>query len=329
MEVPEHADAEHLLMGVRWPDGPMCPACCGDARLVSAAGDHREWTTWRCVDCRKRFTVTTGTAIHSTKLAPSDWLAAVSLPDPTPAGIVAAIGVSRVTARRISSLIGPAKELANADRLAHLLRDRHRRAPSVDPWQIERLPATLRANDDPLVSLSSGTKSVLNALRARPFGATAAKLAELADVSYSQTSRCLIELERRGWAGKTKATVQHGYGLRPTTLWELSWSADCMEALSFLRDRPTRPATQAADRIPQRFWRNFWSGASADTLSISLHGLHIAETLIGGRDVCARAWALSTLPTDVLLECRTLQGFSSGSAAELLDAELARRTATA
>ena len=330
MQVIGHADPEQPLIAARWPEEPTCPACGSGARLVSGADSDREWSTWRCVGCRRRFTVTTGTEIHSTKLAPADWLVAVSLPDPTPASIVEVIGVSRVTARKISSAIQPVRESALDDRLAHLLRDRRRREPCPDdPWLIEELPATLSANDNPLVSLSNGAKSVLNALRARPFGATAAKVAELAGVSYSQASRCLADLERRGWAERTKTTIQRGYELRPATLWALSWSDSCMKALAYLRDRPTRRPDEAADRVPQRFWRNFWSGASADALRISQHGLHIAETLIGGRDVCARAWAISTLPTGVLAECRTLRGFDSGLTAELLDAELARRSVAA
>lgn len=329
MEVLEGADAERLLIAARWPDEPLCPACGAGARLVSDGRGDRAWTTWRCIDCRKRFTVTTGTEMHSTKLTPSDWLAAASLPVPTPARIVEAIGVSRVTARKISSVLQPARDLPLCERVRHLSGNRRQREPNRDAWRIEQLPATLRATADPLVSLSNGTKSVLNAVRARPLGATAAKLAELAGVSYSQTSRCLVELERRGWAESTKATIQHGHELRPVTLWRLSWSAGCMEALSHLRDLPTRRADEAADRVPQRFWRNFWSGASADTLRVSEHGLHIAETLLGGRDVCARSWALSTLPTSVLHECRGLRGFDTGPTAELLDAELTRRATAA
>ena len=185
----------------------------------------------------------------------------------------------------------------------------------------------LRAEDSPLRSLSAGAKATLNALRARPFGAAAAKLAALSGLSYSQTSRCLADLEHRGWAARTKAKVQHGYELKPATLWALSWSDGCMQALAFLRDAPTVAPSEAGDHVPSRFWRNFWSGASADALRISQHGLHIAETLIGGRDPCARAWALGALPTDILRECRTLRGCDSGMRAQLLDTEIARRTA--
>ena len=123
--------------------------------------------------------------------------------------------------------------------------------------------------------------------------------------------------------------MQIGYELKRVTLWTLSWSDDCMRALAFLRDRPTTPPTDTGDRVPSRFWRSFWSGAAADTLRISEHGLHIAETLVGGRDPCGRGWALRNLPTEVLEECRTLRGCDTGLRAELLDAEIARRAAQA
>ena len=194
-----------------------------------------------------------------------------------------------------------------------------------DPWQVHPLPATLDAERSPLPSLSGGTKAVLNALRARPFGATAAKLAELAGVSYSHTLRCLAELERRAWAERSKSKVPVGYESRSVTLWGLSWTEGCMEALMFLRDRPTHGRADVTDRIPPRFWRCFWSGTSADKLRISRHGLHIAETLIGGRDPCARAWALGALPTGVLRQCRKLRGCDTGLRAEQLDAEISRR----
>jgi hypothetical protein len=224
--------------------------------------------------------------------------------------------------------MAPAKDRSVSDRLRYLMGARRNRPRSPDQWQIEPLPATLRIEDSPLPALSAGAKSVLNALRARPFGATAKKLAELSDVSYAQTLRCLADHERRGWATRVSTNLQHGYEMRRTTVWTLSWSDGCMHALAHLRDRPTRHVEADEDRVPVRFWRNFWSGASGDTLRISAHGLHIAETLIGGRDVSARAWALSALPAAALKQCRSLRGFETGMPAALLDAEIARRATT-
>ncbi len=325
MAITERERAEQLLIDARWQGSATCPVCGSVRCSDQSVGAGAMWSIWRCGDCRRRFTVTSSTAIHSTKLSPSAWVAVAELQDPSASSVAEEIGVSRVTARKIAALLGPVKSRSFKERLRHLLCNGPQRHPTRDPWQIDPLPATLRATDSPLPTLSHGSKSVLNALRARPFGATAAKIAQLAGVSYSQTLRCLAALEQRGWVESTKSTIQHGYELRQATVWSLSWSDGAMVVLSFLRDVPTQRPRETDDEVPQRFWRSFWSGASADTLRISQHGLHIAETLVGGRDPCARAWALSALPTGVLQECRALRGFDTGLRAELLDGEIARR----
>lgn len=315
---------DNRLVGARWRGVPTCPSC-GSKSSAQVSGADRSWRRWRCGGCRKRYSVTTGTAIHATKLGPSDWVAVVDLKRTDPTAIAEQIGVSQVTARRIFGLIQPVANLPSGAKLRHLLADRRDAAPRQDQWLIDPLPAPLRSQHNPLAELSAGGKATLNALRARPFGATAAKLAALSGLSYSQTSRVLVQLERLGWAERTVKSVQHGYKLKPVGLWNLTWTDSCMRALAFLRDRLTRPAAETGDRVPPRFWRNFWSGAPGDELRISLHGLHIAETLIGGRDPSARAWALGALPASVLQECRTLRGFDTGIAAGLLDAEISRR----
>ena len=319
--------AEDRLIETRWHGSPSCPSC-GSRRLSDREiPDTAKWSRWRCCGCRRRFSVTSGTAIHSTKLGPSEWVAAADLGVLTPSSVAEAIGVSQVTARKIAALLQPVRSGPPAARLKHLMSGRRRKQPNKDPWQIESLPATFRHEDSPLPSMSPGAKSVLNALRARPFGATASKVAELAGMSYSQTLRCLADLKREDCVTKSKTSIQIGYELRLATMWSLSWSDRCMHALAFLRDVPTRSVADSDDRIPQRYWRSFWSGASADALRISEHGLHIAETLIGGRDPCARAWALSALPTEVLRECRSLRGFDAGLVSEQLDSEICRRKA--
>jgi len=320
--------SEDRLIQARWRGAPTCPGC-GSKRAAPIRATTGTWRRWRCRDCRKRYAVTTGTAIHATKLPPEHWTAVVDLESPGTDRIAQTIGVSQVTARRIRLLLRPERDRVPAERLRCLLQGRQESPPDRDPWQVDPLPVTLRAEDNPLDGLSSGAKATLNALRARPFGATAAKLARLAGLSYSQTLRCLGVLAVRGWAEGARTTVQVGYELKRVTLWTLSWSDECLLALAFLRDRPTTPPADPGDRVPPRFWRSFWSGAAADTLRISEHGLHIAETLVGGRDPCARAWALRNLSTRVLEQCRTLRGCDTGLRAELLDAEIARRAAQA
>ena len=313
------------MVAARWEGAPRCPDC-GCVESTQQRVDRSVWMRWRCAGCHKRFTVTTDTRIHSTKLTPSDWLTVAELVNPSAKGIIARIHVSGVTARKISDLMRDSQQRDVSGRLRYLMQDRPERRTVTDPWQIDPLPSTLEPEDSPIRFLSGGAKSILNAMRARPFGATAGKLAELSEISYAQALRCLADLERRGWADKENTAIQNGHKLRPVTMWNLSWSEECMRALMFLRDRPVRRPSHN-DGVPPRFWRNFWSGASAETLRISQHGLHIAETLIGGRDPCARSWALCALPIGVLQQCRDLRGCDTGFRAELIDNEIERRGA--
>ena len=61
------------LESVRWPDLPVCPHCGGMDRVV----DDPRPRHYRCKDCRKRFTATTGTCMHSTKMPLQDWMFAI------------------------------------------------------------------------------------------------------------------------------------------------------------------------------------------------------------------------------------------------------------
>ncbi|MDR1798845.1 MAG: IS1595 family transposase [Bifidobacteriaceae bacterium] len=62
-----------LLAQLRWPNGFVCPLC-GRA----SATNLREGVA-RCLNCRRRVTVTTGTVMHGTKAPLSAWLAAAWL----------------------------------------------------------------------------------------------------------------------------------------------------------------------------------------------------------------------------------------------------------
>ena len=58
------------LEDARWHGSPVCPHCGGFERIVP---DKRE-RHYRCKDCRKRFTATTGTCMHATKRPIQDWI---------------------------------------------------------------------------------------------------------------------------------------------------------------------------------------------------------------------------------------------------------------
>ncbi len=79
------ADAYGYLEELRWAGQPVCPHC-GSVRkhyfLRPANGTSRKTRTgsaserrvWKCADCRKQFTVLTGTIFHGTKIPLRKWL---------------------------------------------------------------------------------------------------------------------------------------------------------------------------------------------------------------------------------------------------------------
>ena len=63
------------LEEARWQDTPICPHCGGIENIVP---DKRErHYRHKDKDCRKRFTVTTGTCMHATKRPLQDWIYAI------------------------------------------------------------------------------------------------------------------------------------------------------------------------------------------------------------------------------------------------------------
>jgi transposase-like protein len=79
------ADAYAFLEELRWGDQPVCPHC-GSVRkhyfLNPANGTARKTRTgsasqrrvWKCADCRKQFSVLTGTIFHGTKIPVRTWV---------------------------------------------------------------------------------------------------------------------------------------------------------------------------------------------------------------------------------------------------------------
>ncbi len=84
-EVPSEFDAYLFLERLRWQDGVTCPHCASVAQhyyLDPANGRSRATRTgkpsqrrvWKCRDCRKQFSVLTGTIFHGTKIPVRTWL---------------------------------------------------------------------------------------------------------------------------------------------------------------------------------------------------------------------------------------------------------------
>jgi transposase-like protein len=80
------AEAYKFLEDLRWPDGePTCPHCGSKRKhyfLKPRNGDSRKTRTgtatqrrvWKCADCRKQFSVLTGTIFHGSKIPVRTWV---------------------------------------------------------------------------------------------------------------------------------------------------------------------------------------------------------------------------------------------------------------
>ena len=83
-DVPDEDAAYLYLEGLRWPNQPVCPHCgsINDHYFLTPKGDGRKTRTgsvssrrvWKCKDCRKQFSVTTGTIFHGTRVSLRIWL---------------------------------------------------------------------------------------------------------------------------------------------------------------------------------------------------------------------------------------------------------------
>src|SRR3954452_12747183 len=79
------ADAYLFLEQLRWGDKPVCPHC-GSVRkpyfLTPKNGESRKTRTgadsqrrvWKCAECRKQFSVLTGTIFHGSKIPVRIWI---------------------------------------------------------------------------------------------------------------------------------------------------------------------------------------------------------------------------------------------------------------
>jgi len=102
-----------ILESMTWPDGPTCPKC-GSRRHSTLRdrdmGGKERPGVRNCLDCGKRYTVTSHTPMHSTKLPLSKWLTAIWMILQSDKGISSVrlaqlIGISQKTAWRMGHAI--------------------------------------------------------------------------------------------------------------------------------------------------------------------------------------------------------------------------------
>jgi len=85
-KLQSEADAYRFLEELRWPDGePVCPHCGSKRRHYflkpqngrarkTRTGTMSERRVWKCADCRKQFSVLTGTIFHGSKIPVRTWV---------------------------------------------------------------------------------------------------------------------------------------------------------------------------------------------------------------------------------------------------------------
>ena len=73
---PDDATAEKWFIETRWPDGPHCPVC-GSLNIQERR--TRKPQPYRCRDCRKDFSVKTGTLMQGSNLGLQTWVVALYL----------------------------------------------------------------------------------------------------------------------------------------------------------------------------------------------------------------------------------------------------------
>jgi len=72
-----------------WPNGPICPHCGGVERISKMQGESTRIGTYKCYQCRKKFTVKVGTIFESSHIELKVWLQAMFLMSSSKKGISA------------------------------------------------------------------------------------------------------------------------------------------------------------------------------------------------------------------------------------------------
>ncbi len=73
---PDEASAEKWFEAMIWPDGRKCPRCGRENTYRTKNGNRMPY---RCRDCKRYFSVKTGTALQSTKIPLQKWVWAIFL----------------------------------------------------------------------------------------------------------------------------------------------------------------------------------------------------------------------------------------------------------
>jgi transposase-like protein len=211
-KIQTESEAYAYMEGLRWPNGPVCPHCGntekhyylkprktlteGVESRKTRTGSHSERRVWKCAnkECRKQFSVTTGTIFHGSKVPLVTWLMVVFEMCANKNGVAAReiarkYGVAPKTAWFMTQRIREAMKSNNLIPMVGTIvsdetwiggdptNDNHRK-PKVDPVPFQ--PGTgipnQRTDKTPVVSLiNADTGEVRSQVVARVTGTTIRK----------------------------------------------------------------------------------------------------------------------------------------------------------
>lgn len=180
------------------------------------------------------------------------------------------------------------------------------------------------AEAGPLDGLSAGQRKILAMLRTRALGAPVRLVASETGLSASHVRRCLRRLQAAGFVETMPLAVMWGYKAQRIRVWRLDMNERTIAALPQIGWSPPPPEPPPTE-VPGEFWWLFWSGTCASRLRLPEDAVHVADTLIGGPDPSARAWALEVLPLWSLKKLRTMTGYDTGTASSWLDFTIKQR----
>ncbi len=308
VQVAAPNDVEELAVCLRWPDGVVICPHCGESRVSQQPAGNRR--CWRCKQCRRRFTVTSGTRLHASKLSLADWWTASHLEDDGTAAVMRLLGTSQATAGRVSRLLRATGTPAGKRRFAALLSDGEA-PPTEQPWN----------------EWSEAQRRVFAAVRSHHLkGGLTAQIANTANVSPSHTRRCLRALASSDFVNCDEQVSTWGYDCISFKIWQLSFTPQTTAAMMHLPYQPLLPLQAPPTRVPPEFWWVFWSGFCASRLRLPEDGLLVAETMLSVPDQWARLWALQYAPLDALRELRTMRGYTTGEVAQDLELAIEQRS---